>query len=257
MRLFESHCHLDFPEFDPDRAALLAECRLRGIAGFIIPTIGASNWRRVMALAASEPDLFFALGVHPCFVADQPEDVMAQLETLAAERPAGLVAIGECGLDGRSHLVQEGQLALFEAQVRLAMEMDLPLIVHSVRANDDVLKILRRYKPAKGGVIHAFSGSLHQAERFWQLGFKLGIGGTITYERANKTREAVAAMPLESLLLETDSPDMPLSGAQGQRNSPLSLLKVLDELASVKRLPAEHVARVLCESTYDSFHLNK
>ena len=257
MPLFDSHCHLDAPEFDADRTSLLSECRLRGIAGFMVPAIGADNWQRVMALSVREPDIWFALGIHPCFVAQQPPDVMARLTALVQQRPSGLVAIGECGLDGRSHLPQAGQQELFEAQIRLAMTLDLPLIVHSVRANDTVLKLLRRHRPGRGGVIHAFSGSQHQAERFWELGFRLGIGGTITYERANKTREAVAAMPLESLLLETDSPDMPLCGHQGMRNTPLSLLRVLDELAIIKRLPASHVAAVLYESTQDIFHLGK
>lgn len=138
---------------------------------------------------------------------------------------------------------------MFEAQVRLAMAHALPLIVHSVRANDTVAKILRRFTPPQGGVIHAFSGSLHQAEVFWQLGFRLGIGGVISYERANKTREAIRQMPLEALLLETDAPDMPLQGQQGEVNTPASLPTIARLLAQLRQQPLEDVISVLHDST--------
>ena len=133
------------------------------------------------------------------------------------------------------------------------MAHNLPLIVHSVRANDTVAKILRRFKPARGGVIHAFSGSLHQAEAFWQLGFRLGIGGVISYERANKTREAIRAMPLEALLLETDAPDMPLQGRQGEINTPASLPSIALLLAQLRQQPLADVISVLHESTLRLF----
>ncbi len=142
-----------------------------------------------MALSEQHDCLFYGLGVHPWYAGEQREGVMERLRTLVMSQPAGLVAIGECGLDLRSHVPQEGQLALFEAQVRLAADAGLPLMIHSVRANDTVTKLLRRFKPPRGGVIHAFSGSLQQAEAFWQLGFRLGVGGVISFERANKTRE--------------------------------------------------------------------
>ncbi len=182
---------------------------------------------------------------------------MTRLRRLLAERPRGLVAVGECGLDLRSHVPQEGQLEMFEAQIKLAMEHEQPLIVHSVRANDTVAKILRRLRPARGGVIHAFSGSLQQAEAFWQLGFRLGIGGVISFERANKTREAVRDMPLESLLLETDAPDMPLQGQQGAPNTPANLPKIAQLLADLRQQPLAHVASVLRESTLHAFQLGK
>ncbi len=178
--------------------------------------------------------------------------MLARLERLLASRPKGLVAIGECGLDLRSHVPQEGQLELFEAQIRLAMSYELPLIVHSVRANDTVAKTLRRLKPARGGVIHAFGGSLQQANAFWQLGFRLGIGGVISYERANKTREAIRDMPLEALLLETDSPDMPLQGQEGP-NTPASLPLIAQLLAELRGESLEDVISVLHESALQTF----
>ncbi|POG22247.1 TatD family deoxyribonuclease [Aeromonas bestiarum] len=255
MQLIDTHCHLDFPVFDPDRAALLAECRQLGVGEYIIPAVGEENWARVMALAEQYPGITYGLGIHPWYVGTQTQGALTRLQALLAARPPGLVAVGECGLDLRSQVPQEGQLTWFEAQIRLAMEHELPLIVHSVRANDTVAKILRRFKPARGGVIHAFSGSLQQAQAFWQLGFRLGIGGVISYERANKTREAIRDMPLEALLLETDAPDMPLQGQQGIPNTPANLPKIAQLLAELRQQPLSYVVAVLHESTFHTFPL--
>ena len=255
MQLIDTHCHLDFPVFDPDREALLAQWRQLGVGEYIVPAVGEENWPRVMALAEQHAGIHYGLGIHPWCVGAQSEGVLTRLERLLATKPRGLVAIGECGLDLRSHVPQEGQTELFEAQIRLAMRFDLPLIVHSVRANDTVAKILRRFKPARGGVIHAFSGSLHQAQAFWQLGFRLGVGGVISFDRANKTREAIRDMPLEALLLETDSPDMPLQGQPEGPNTPASLPLIAQILADLRGLPMADVISALHESALQAFPL--
>ena len=127
-------------------------------------------------------------------------------------------------------------------------------MIHSVRANDTVVKVLRRFKPPRGGVIHAFSGSLQQAEAFWQLGFRLGVGGVISFERANKTREVFRIMPLEALVLETDSPDMPLQGEQGTRNTPEALPKIAEILMTLRGESSVDVAKVLFETARHIFH---
>lgn len=253
MQLIDTHCHLDFPVFDETREVQLAAWRQLGVGEYIIPAVGEENWGRVMALADQHTGMAYGLGIHPWHVGTQREGALARLRALLASQPRGLVAVGECGLDLRSQVPQAGQVESFEAQVKLAMEFDLPLIVHSVRANDSVAKILRRLKPARGGVIHAFGGSLQQAETFWQLGFRLGIGGVISYERANKTREAVRTMPLEALLLETDAPDMPLQGQQAGPNTPASLLIIIQLLAQLRQQPLADVASVLRESTLQAF----
>lgn len=249
MHLIDTHCHLDFADFDDDRAAVLAASRALGVARYIVPAVGEENWAALEGLAASEAGIFYALGVHPMWASRQTSGVLTRLASRLAARPSALVAIGECGLDGRSTVSQAGQLELFEGQLELAHQFQLPLLVHSVRANDTVATLLKRYRPAAGGVIHAFSGSRHQAERFWALGFRLGIGGTITYERASKTREAVAAMPWEALVLETDAPDMPLAGRQGMRNSPEYLPEVLACLAKLKGEAPSKVAELLRDSS--------
>ena len=257
MELIDTHCHLDFPVFDADREALLTRWRQLGVGEYIIPAVGEENWGRVMALAGRHDDIRYGLGIHPWYVGKQPRDALTRLETLLASRPRGLVAVGECGLDLRSHVPQEGQLELFEAQIRLAMDHELPLVIHSVRANDTVAKILRRFKPARGGVIHAFSGSLQQGQAFWQLGFRLGVGGVISFDRANKTREAIRDLPLEALLLETDAPDMPLQGQQGRPNTPANLPKIAQLLAELRQQPLSHVASVLHESTLRAFQIER
>jgi TatD DNase family protein len=254
MQLIDTHCHLDFPVFDQDREALLARCRALGVEEYIIPAIAEDNWTRVMTLADQHADLFYGLGIHPWYAGEQRDGVMERLRTLVMSQPAGLVAIGECGLDLRSHVPQEGQLALFEAQIRLASDAGLPLMIHSVRANDTVAKVLRRFKPPRGGVIHAFSGSFQQAEAFWQLGFRLGVGGVISYERASKTRDVFRVMPLNSLVLETDSPDMPLQGEHGVRNTPEALPKIAQILMALRDESSADVAKVLFETARQLFH---
>ncbi|WP_421261811.1 TatD family hydrolase [Aeromonas jandaei] len=257
MQLTDTHCHLDFPDFDEDREALLARCQASGVTEYIIPAIAETNWHRVMALANQHTGVCYGLGVHPWYAGEQEEGAIDRLRELVSSRPEGLVAIGECGLDLRSHVPQGRQFELFEAQIKLAVDVELPLIVHSVRANDTVAKLLRRFKPVRGGVIHAFSGSLQQAEAFWQLGFYLGVGGVISYERANKTREVFRAMPLESLVLETDAPDMPLQGRQGERNTPEALPEIAAILMGIRKESAEHVSTMLIDNAERLFRHRK
>src|SRR5690606_10932943 len=149
------------------------------------------------------------------------------------------VALGECGLDKLKEVNLEQQQRLFAMQVELASELELPLIIHCCKAHNEVIALLRRHRLPAGGVIHAFSGSTQIAETYVELGFRLGIGGTITYERARKTRQAVANVPLTALLLESDAPDMPLCGRQGERNSPQYLPDIAQVLAQLRGQPLE------------------
>lgn len=140
--------------------------------------------------------------------------------------------------------------------LQLAIEFNKPVILHSVRAHHYLLPILKKYRPQRGGVIHAFSGSYETAKQYWDAGFYLGIGGTISYERAAKTRAAVQQMPLESLVLETDAPDMPLQGTQGQRNSPEKLLEIAHCLAALRAQSVEQIAQQTSANTWKLFGIN-
>lgn len=215
----DTHCHLDFEQFDSDREQVIANLATKGVTDVIIPAVYHRNWQNVLDLTAKHPNLHAALGIHPCFVDRSEYRHTDDLAQMVADNRQSIVAIGECGLDFSLDTIEQ-QRHYFTAQIKLAIEYDLPLIIHHRKSHDIILAFLRKFKPAAGGVIHAFSGSEQQARQYIDLGFKLGVGGTITYSRAQKTRDVISRMPLESLVLETDAPNMPIYGRQGERNSP-------------------------------------
>ena len=237
--LTDSHVHLDLEEFADDLPAVLARSRAVGVGRWIVPAIASRHWDRLVALHAAQPGVFYALGLHPWFLAEESPQALETLACRLAARPEGLVAIGECGLDGAIALPLAEQLPWFERHLQLACELKLPLIVHCRRCYNEVLALLGRYRPPAGGVLHGFAGSRQQGEQLWALGFRLGVGGVISYERAQKTRRAVAQLPVQALLLETDGPSMPLAGAQGERNEPWRVSEVLAILAQLRQQPVE------------------
>lgn len=230
--LVDSHCHLDADAFDPDRDAVVARAREAGVLAQVVPATHAAAWPKLREVCASAPGLYPAYGLHPTFLEYHRP---AHLEELAGwlehERP---VAVGECGLDYYVEgLDRDGQQACFDGQLRLAREHDLPLVVHARRAVDAVIASVRRVGGLRG-VVHSFAGSPEQARQLWDLGFMVGIGGPVTYERARRLRRLVADMPLEYLLLETDAPDQPDSGNRGGRNEPALMVRVLDAIAGLR-----------------------
>jgi TatD DNase family protein len=231
-RLIDSHCHIDAAAFDADRDAVVARARARGVDTQIVPAIALDGFAKLRAICARMPGLVPAYGLHPMYLARHASSHLRELSHwLARERP---VAVGECGLD---HFVpdldRDAQRACFDGQLRLAREFDLPLILHARRAVDEVTAAIRRIGGLRG-VVHSFSGSREQAAALWKLGFLIGIGGPVTHPRANRLRGLVATMPLEFLLLETDSPDQPSTGHRGERNEPAYLTDVLVEIAGLR-----------------------
>ncbi len=261
MPLIDSHCHFDFDAFAVDREQVWQRCIAREIQALIIPGISIPQWRRLFALVNTQPGWFGAAGVHPWWVAElavEPAQVQRALEErVTRERGGGnrCVAVGECGLDANISTPMEVQLAVFEAQLRAAQSLDLPLIVHCVRAHNEVIRLLKAVRPRKGGVIHAFSGSREIADEYWRLGFYLGAGGTITYPRAVKTRATFSSVPLESVLLESDAPDMPHAGRQGERNSPEYLPAVAETLAELRGIRVEEVIAQTGKNTRALFNV--
>ncbi|WP_153447544.1 TatD family hydrolase [Vibrio algicola] len=237
--LVDTHCHFDFSAFD-DTQHHLDIAQQAGVTKIIIPAIGESNWSKLANLSSQFPSLYYALGLHPYFMAQHGDDAILKLKQSLSCRSSKCVAIGECGLDLRLEeqwLTPEKldkQYQLFEAQVLLAIEFELPLIIHARKAHDQVVKILRKHQPKKGGVIHAFSGSYQQAMEYIKLGFYIGVGGVISYPRASKTRDVISRLPLSFLLLETDAPDMPLDGFQGENNHPTQLKLVFKALVELR-----------------------
>ena len=238
--LVDTHCHLDDGEFDGDRATVVARAVDAGVAWQVVPAVDAAGWPKLRDVCRASPGLLPAYGLHPMLLANhRPDHIDLLREWIERERPA---AVGECGLDYFVEgLDRDAQSHYFEGQLRLAREFDLPVVVHARRAVDAVIAALRRIGGLRG-VVHSFSGSEEQASQLWKLGFLLGLGGPVTYERAKRLRRLAATMPLEHLLLETDAPDQPDAAIRGQRNEPARVAVVLDCIASLRNEPAEAIA---------------
>ena len=238
--LIDSHCHLDAAEFDPDRDAVYGRARAAGVTVQVVPAVTEANGEAVAAVCRRFPGCYPAWGMHPMYIGVHGEGHLADLRRrVEAWRP---VAIGEIGLD----LFVEGldparQEYFFVEQLKIARDYDLPVLLHCRRANDPILKHLRRFK-VRGGIAHAFSGSRQQADEFLKLGFKLGFGGAFTWERATRLRALATELPLDAMVLETDSPDIPPAWVGRGRNEPAELARIAATLAELRAISLEEVA---------------
>ena len=256
MHFVDTHCHFDFPPFSEQQSDSLQRAASAGVEKIIVPAVAASRFHGVLALADAHPPLYAALGLHPIAITEHRDEDIAALERHLQQQPAKLVAIGEIGLDLYMDDPQfDKQQALLDAQLRLARDYQLPVILHSRRTHDKLAMHLKRIEVPRCGVVHGFAGSLQQAQRFITAGYAIGVGGTITYPRASKTRETIARLPLHSLLLETDAPDMPLCGFQGQPNRPERIFNVWQTLCELRNEAPELIAETLRENTRRVFSL--
>lgn len=239
--MIDSHCHFDFDVFSVRRDALWREAKTAGLRHLLIPGVSKQQWPRIIELCRHQQDYYFALGCHPVFL-DQyhPED-LETLETLLSNKSERCLAVGEIGLDNVIDVPFKLQLNVFEEQLEQAKQHDLPVIIHHRKSHNEIIRLLKKSANPRAGVIHAFSGSYQEAKTYVDMGFYLGVGGTITYPRANKTRQALRQIPLEYLLLETDAPDMPLMGYQGQPNSPSKLPLICDALSELTSIDVEQL----------------
>jgi TatD DNase family protein len=252
--LFDTHCHFDFDVFDSERTIIWQQCLQQGIGHLLIPGVEPSQWLKAHELAVQYSGVFMAAGLHPWWLDSAVlPDKNVWAERLSQEH---CVAIGECGLDACIETPLAKQTPIFEQHLQMATECAMPIIIHVRKTHNETIRLLKRYRPSQGGVIHGFTGSIELAQEYWAMGFRLGIGGSITYQRANKTREAVKQMPLESLVLETDAPDMPLDGFQGQANSPLKVRNVAESLAGLRQESLEHIAEVTTHTAKQLFSLS-
>jgi TatD DNase family protein len=253
MQLIDSHCHIDVEEFEPDRQAVLDRAHANGITDIVVPAVDQAHWQHLRALTDAQKGLHPAYGLHPMYMAVHRTEHIQQLDAWLDEYPA--VAVGECGLDFYIPEYEcEAQIKLFDAQLQIARNHQLPVIIHCRKAMDQVLKLLRRNTPLTG-VLHSFNGSRQQADQAMELGFKFGIGGPITYERAKKMRALVSQLPQDALLLETDAPDQPVFGHQGKRNEPALMVNVLRALAEARGEPIDEVAAYTTRNAKTLFQL--
>jgi TatD DNase family protein len=247
IRLFDSHCHLDFSVFDSDRDAIFEQMRKVGIEGVLIPGVKKENWRFIRQLAAIKPGVHVALGLHPMFLKEHRKEHIHDLELAAGIKP--LSAIGEIGLDFyEKNLDRKIQIALFKAQLEIAKSCQLPVVLHVRKAHEDILLYLKTTKFKEGGIVHAFNGSMQQAERYRDFGFKLGFGGAMTYDRAVKLRDLAKNLPLSDIVLETDAPDMLPADTDKKHNSPLLIFNNFNTLVELREESAEEIARQTTEN---------
>jgi TatD DNase family protein len=255
----DTHCHLDASEFDDDRDAVRAQARAAGVGLCVLPAVQRSDWAAVQALAARHGDAY-ALGIHPLYVPQASEDDLQALDDAlsASQDDPRLVAVGEIGLDFFVPALcepdmRERQWLFYTAQLQLARQHGLPVILHVRRSADLLLKGLRQVG-VTGGMAHAFNGSVQQAQAFVDLGFALGMGGAMTFERATALRELARTLPLDALVLETDAPDIPpqwiyrtaearASGAAQGRNTPAQLPRIAQVLAELRGIEPEALAQ--------------
>jgi len=271
MQFTDSHCHLDNKVFQEQLPSLLTQCAKLAINRMIIPAISPDNFDKVLDLTKhyhNKPiKLYPCLGIHPWFLAGLNDSHLEQLSTKVTQEKNNIIAIGEIGIDGaniKRHDEPEKerlkQQHFFDFQLNLAKQHKLPVIIHHRQSHQYIVPLLKKYKLAQAGVIHGFTGSYQQAKDYLDLGFKLGIGSTITYSRAKKTINAIKRLPLESLVLETDAPSMPLSWevmnqevaakevhtqAVPPISSPSNVVKIFEVLTTIRTESAEQIANQL------------
>ena len=235
----DTHCHLDAPEFDADRDAVFARATAAGVDTLVVPAITVATFDATLAMR-TRYGCPVALGLHPIYERTHRDTHIGLLRAaIEQERP---IAVGEIGLDFFVEgLDAERQTTLFAEQLKLARDFDLPVILHVRKSQDQVLKQLRRFG-IRRGIAHAFNGSPQQAAAYVDQGLKLGFGGAMTFERALNIRRLAAALPLEAIVLETDSPDISPAWAYQDRNEPAYLPRIAAVLAEIRQTPVEAIA---------------
>ena len=242
MELFDTHCHIDFDDFDHDRDDVINNASKQGVKSLLIPSVSQRSWLKTITICKHYSCCQLALGLHPVFIEQHQPQHLIELDLLIDQHKP--VAVGEIGLDYfRKDLDKSKQSLFFAKQLVIAKQHDLPVIIHNRKAHDDCLSMLKEHK-INGGIIHAFNGSIQQAEHYIELGFLLGFGGMLTFERSRKLQELAKKIPLSSIVLETDAPDMTVKQFKGQRNSPAYIPYVLQALSNIKSRPLNEIATI-------------
>jgi len=237
IKLFDSHCHLDLHPLAGRLEQVKADACRQGVAQVLVPAVDRAGFDRVLALKRADPGwIRIGLGLHPYFFEHHRPEHLEQLEQYLNRYRHLICALGEVGLDWSVEGAdRDAQIGYLEYQLKLAKQYQLPVVIHVRKAHPEVQQLLRRHGPLpKGGVIHGFSGGPELAKSYLGLGMKLGIGATITYPRGSKTRTTLASLPLDSFMLETDAPSMPVYGYQGSHNEPKRLCLIFEALCACR-----------------------
>ena len=253
MKLIDTHCHIDSSEFDDDRDAVLTSAFERNVEKIIVPAICESRWQQLLSICEKHNSLYPALGLHPVYMSRHKStdiDRLAQRLEITS-----VVAVGEIGLDYFIKSIDKSaQRDLLDSQCSIASQHKLPVILHCRKAYDDLINILASHQ-LQGGIAHAFNGSIQHAHKLIDLGFKLGFGGMLTFEHSSKLRNLAKTVPLSSIVLETDAPDLTVAQYRGERNSPEYLPLVFQALASIRSEPIEKLAFTIYQSSQSVFKL--
>lgn len=249
--VIDTHAHLDFDDFDADRAQVLQRAEQAGVRCIINPGADIESSRRAVRLAKTHKHIYAAVGIHPHDAKTVDQEALRELRRLA--KHPKVVAIGEIGLDYYRNLSpREVQRQAFRYQLELAAELGLPIIVHDRDAHDDIVAILQEWKnagDALSGVFHAFSGDQALARRLMAMGFYIGIAGPVTFQNARRLAALVKMLPLDRLLIETDCPYLTPHPYRGQRNEPAYVRLVADKVAELKELDSDDVA---CQTSHNA-----
>lgn len=251
--MIDSHCHLDFEAFDHDREAVIKCALENGVHNIIVPAVSANTFNRTIKVCRQHQELHLALGLHPIFTEQhQPQDLLTLDKYVNQHQP---IAIGEIGLDYFDQQAdKEKQAAFFTKQLIIAKQHALPVIIHNRKAHDQCINLLKEIEPS-GGIIHAFNGSIQQAQKYIELGFLLGFGGMLTFERSTKLKSLARQIPLSSIALETDAPDMTVAQHRGERNSPAYLPFIRSALSTIKKTSLSEVSDVTSSNIRRVFQL--
>lgn len=257
--LFDTHCHLDLPDLAEHQQQYWQQAQQVGVVALVIPAVERAAWHNLLKVHQQQPNWHIALGIHPWWAEQHKQTATESIEALdqlLVDHSPAISAVGEIGLD---YVLSEDTFAiqqqLFSDQLALAKKHCKPVILHHRKSQPALLAELKRQQWSTGGILHAFSGSQQQAHAFLDLGFKLGIGGTITYQRAEKTRKTVQKLPLDSFVLETDAPSMPLSGFQGRINTPAQLKPVFNAFCHLRDEPVSQIAEALWQNSHQALNL--
>ncbi|RJX25231.1 MAG: TatD family deoxyribonuclease [Dethiobacter sp.] len=253
--LVDSHAHLDFNNFDRDREEVLQRAKNQGLKLIVNIGFDLASSKESIKLAAQYPFVYAAVGIHPHDAVNALSGYLGELEEMT-HHPK-VVALGEMGLDFyRDRSLRPVQREVFRQQLRLAGKIDLPVIIHDRDAHEEVLKILEEEGlPARGGVMHCFSGDLGLARKLVRLGLYISIAGPVTYPRNHKLSEVAAAVPLERLLIETDAPFLTPSPLRGKRNEPAYVTFVAEKVAALRGISVESLGRACLENARKLFSI--
>lgn len=239
--LIDSHCHLDLEPLKSVFSEALLEATASGISGFVVPGVHPDGWPDIYALAAENCAIIPAYGIHPMHSDCLNDQILEKLKKFAVHG----IAVGEIGLDPSCQMPMEQQERAFREQLRIAVSLDLPVLIHCRRAFNKVLKIMRDEQAGQvGGIMHSFSGSVEMAREFIKLGFVISISGTITWDNALKPISLARKLPLEHLVLETDAPDITPVKYRGSFNRPAWIMETAERLAAIREISVEEVAAV-------------